>query len=86
MNYISMFIFLKTDYFQSWFLYKSDNFVFLLQEPILELYKLDTFKPRIYYSFRIFDPIYVTRVQLWIVNGKSMREMSLKNTFTVTTM
>ena len=59
-----MFIFLKTDYFQSWFLYKSDNFVFLLQEPILELYKLDTFKPRIYNSFRIFDPIYVTRVQL----------------------
>ena len=40
-----MFLILKTIYFQLWFLCKSDG-AFILQENVLELSELNTFKPR----------------------------------------
>ena len=41
-----MFLTLKSDYFQLWFLLKKVTRAFQLQEHIWELSELDTFKPK----------------------------------------
>ena len=78
MNQIFMFIILRTDYFQLWFIFKSDLRISTADKNKLN-YQKNTFKPRKTTDiFHIIDQIKVSRVPLWIGHCHLYMEGHLK--------